>query len=182
MSGKLTLISSATASNSASVEFTSGLDSTYDEYIVYMVDVHPETALQNFGWQASTDGGSSYGMTITSSAFAAMHDEPDATAQLIYKTAQDLAQSTSDQQINYYLDANADDSMVAELHLFGLSSTSKVKHFYCTSQGSQGAGANPHSTQMFSAGYINSTSDVDALRLRYSSGNCNGNFYLFGVS
>ena len=94
MSGKLTLISSATASGSSSVEFTSGIDSTYDEYIVYMVDVHPETALQNFGWQASTDGGSTYGMTITSTAFVSAHDEPDPTTLFTYKTTQDLAQST----------------------------------------------------------------------------------------
>jgi hypothetical protein len=33
MSGKLTLISSATASGSANVSFTSGIDSTYDEYV-----------------------------------------------------------------------------------------------------------------------------------------------------
>ena len=173
------LLNTSTASGASSVEFT---DLTgYKIFKFVCIDIHPETALQNFGWQASTDGGSSYGMTITSTAFAAMHDEPDATAQLIYKTAQDLAQSTSDQQINYYLDANADDSTVAELTLFNPASTTYVKHFYCTSQGSQGAGANPHSTQMFSAGYINSTSDVDAVIFRFSSGNMNGVIKQYGL-
>ena len=34
----MTFISSQTASNSASVEFTSGIDSTYDEYVFYIVN------------------------------------------------------------------------------------------------------------------------------------------------
>jgi hypothetical protein len=37
----LALISTVTASSSATVEFTSGIDSTYKEYIFKFIDIHP---------------------------------------------------------------------------------------------------------------------------------------------
>ena len=73
MSGKLTLISSATASGSSSVEFTSGIDSTYDEYVFYFVDINPSSDSVDFQTQFSTNAGSSYGMTITSTFWMAHH-------------------------------------------------------------------------------------------------------------
>ena len=74
MSGKLTLISSATASSSSSVEFTSGIDATYDEYQIWYLDINPST--NNVYWeiQFSTDGGSSYGVTVTNTFFDALHN------------------------------------------------------------------------------------------------------------
>jgi hypothetical protein len=39
--GALTLLSTQTASSSASIEFTSGIDSTYDSYVFKFIDIHP---------------------------------------------------------------------------------------------------------------------------------------------
>ena len=39
--GALTLISTQTASSSASISFTSGLDSTYNSYIFKFINIHP---------------------------------------------------------------------------------------------------------------------------------------------
>jgi hypothetical protein len=39
--GKMTLISSQTASGSASIEFTTGIDSTYPIYIFEFINIHP---------------------------------------------------------------------------------------------------------------------------------------------
>jgi hypothetical protein len=55
--GSLTHISTATASASASIEFTSGIDSTYKEYVFYFVNIHPATDDQDFQFNMSTDGG-----------------------------------------------------------------------------------------------------------------------------
>ena len=41
--GDLTFISKQTASSSSSISFTSGIDSTYKEYIFYFVNMHPAT-------------------------------------------------------------------------------------------------------------------------------------------
>jgi hypothetical protein len=39
--GTLILLSTQTASNSATISFTTGLDSTYDEYQFHFIDIHP---------------------------------------------------------------------------------------------------------------------------------------------
>jgi hypothetical protein len=42
--GKMTLISSQTASSSASISFTSGIDSTYPIYRFEFINIHPQNA------------------------------------------------------------------------------------------------------------------------------------------
>jgi hypothetical protein len=62
--GSLTLISSQTASASASISFTTGIDSTYDEYIFKFINLHPSVdQAKIFNLIYSTDGGSSYNVT-----------------------------------------------------------------------------------------------------------------------
>ena len=73
MSGALKLLSTQTASNSASVEFTSGIDSTYDEYIFYMIDIFPSGSGINFTFQVNASGGSGFNEAITSTFFGMLH-------------------------------------------------------------------------------------------------------------
>ena len=84
--GSLNLISTQTASSSATISFTSGIDSTYKEYVFKFYDIHPATDNSSFTFQASTDGGSNYNTTVTSSSFRAYHDEPDGNNGLSYDT------------------------------------------------------------------------------------------------
>jgi hypothetical protein len=58
--GNMVLISSQTASNSASISFTTGIDSTYKEYQFYFIDIHPRTDDVEFTFNLSTDSGSNY--------------------------------------------------------------------------------------------------------------------------
>ena len=37
----MTLLSTQTASSSSTISFTSGIDSTYDEYVFKFIDIHP---------------------------------------------------------------------------------------------------------------------------------------------
>jgi hypothetical protein len=39
----MTLLSTQTASASATISFTSGIDSTYDSYVFKFIDIHPAT-------------------------------------------------------------------------------------------------------------------------------------------
>jgi hypothetical protein len=73
--GSLTHISTATASASASIEFTSGIDSTYKEYVFYFVNMHPATDGVKFQFQAEYRTGSNYNQTITSTTFYAFHQK-----------------------------------------------------------------------------------------------------------
>ena len=92
--GSLTHIATQTASSSASLSFTSGIDSTYKEYIFYFVNIHPASDGNRFLFQGSTNSGSGYGVNITSTFFKTFHNEAGSSAGVSYDANNDLANST----------------------------------------------------------------------------------------
>jgi len=175
----MTLITTNTSSDAASSDFTTGIDSTYKLYIFKFYDVNPATDSSILGMQFSTDGGSTYGMTVTSTSFYATHSEDDiSVASLTYQTLADLAQSTSDVQLHRSIGGGGDESVAGELHLFNPSNTTYVKHFYGRFNEYQ---SNDISTDRFIGGYVNSTSDIDAIIFRMGSGNMDGVISMYGV-
>jgi hypothetical protein len=174
----ITLISSQTASNSASISFTSGLDSTYKAYKFVFSDIHPRTDNVDFTFNLSTDSGSNYNVTKTSTIFEAYHNEADTSTSFGYSSSFDLAQSTAYQTINYGIGNGADESCAGSMSLFNPSSTTYVKHFIANSN-------NYYSTNLsincYVAGYGNTTSAVNAIRFQMSSGNFDGTIYLYGI-
>jgi hypothetical protein len=178
MSGKLTLISSATASGSASIEFTSGIDSTYDEYVFYFVDMHPATNSVQLRVDFSIGG--TFGSTNkTTTFFTAHHNEAGTDPSLAYVASRDEADSNASQEIGYTLGNGADQCSAGCLHLFSPSSTSKAKHFYTRLQGYH---SSDYTEDVYVAGYCNTTSAIDGVKFVFSSGNIDtGNIYLYGV-
>jgi hypothetical protein len=83
----LVLLSTQTASASATISFTTGLDSTYDEYIFKFINIHPATNNARFSFNGSTDSGSNYNVTKTTTAFFAYHGEDDTDTLLAYNAA-----------------------------------------------------------------------------------------------
>ena len=75
--GAMTLLSTATASSSATIDFTSGIDSTYKEYIFKFIDIHQATDAADFQFQVDTGTNTNYNQTITSSGLAAFNQEDD---------------------------------------------------------------------------------------------------------
>ena len=178
--GSLTHISTATASASASIEFTSGIDSTYKEYVFYFHSIHPQTDNVLFEFNLSTDSGSNYNVTKTTTHFSAVHNEADDAASLGYKTGLDLAQSTSFQTLVEEVGADNDQCLSGYLHLFNPSSTTFVKHF--TARCNNYRRSN-YSADHYTAGYGNTTSAIDAIKFQMSSGNIDaGQILLFGVN
>jgi len=177
--GTLILLSTQTASASASISFTTGLDSTYDEYIFSFINIHPATDNTDFMFNLSTDGGSNYNVTKTTTTFQAYHDEADTDTSLNYDTADDLAQSTSFQQLLKNLGTDSDQNSSGTLTLFNPSSTTYVKHFIANGNSYN---HNNYTNQNFTAGYANTTSAVNAVRFQMSSGNIDdGIIKLYGV-
>ena len=175
----ITLISSQTASNSASISFTSGLDSTYKAYKFVFVNMHPATANINFQFNGSTDGGSNYNVTKTTTMFHARHYEDGSSSDLVYRDGNDLAQSTAFQDLTIGTNTNNDDNTCGVLTLFNPSSTTYVKHFIATTNS---ASSNPFSYNAYVAGYFNTTSAVNAIQFKHSSGNTDeGKIYLYGI-
>jgi len=184
--GSLNLISTQTASSSANLSFTSGIDSTYKEYIFKFINVHPATDNVRFEMNMSVDSGSNYNVTKTTTFFQAWHAEDDSDTTLQYATTSDLAQSTSSQRLNNGLGNDNDGSLSGTLHLFDPSNTTFVKHFtsrvnlmYRTDSYDPSA----FSIQTFVGGYGNTTSAVDAIQFAMSSGNIDsGVIKMYGVT
>ena len=175
----MTLITTNTSSNASASAFTSSIDSTYKLYIFKFIDINPATDNVNFQWQVSTDGGSGYtSLTTTSTAFSAGHGEDDSGGSLGYSSSDDLAQSTSAITICSASGNDADQSIAGELHLFNPSDTTYVKHFYSRVNNSH---TSDHVQDAYGGGYVNSTSDVDAVRFIMSSGNFAGTIKMYGV-
>jgi len=177
--GKMTLISSQTASGSASIEFTSGIDSTYPIYKFEFINIHAQTNDTAFQFQGSTDGGSNYNTTITSTVFRSQHTESGTTETVGYRTGEDQAQGTGFQTILKGTGNENDESCSGNLFLFNPSSTTFVKHFLANLT------TNSHSDfnlNVFTAGYFNTTSNIDAIQFKIDSGNIDsGTIKLYGI-
>jgi hypothetical protein len=73
--------------------------------------MHPATDNVEFEFNMSTDGGSNYNVTKTTTAFHAYHEEASVGTDLTYLTGEDLAQSTSFQNINFQLGNDNDQNV-----------------------------------------------------------------------
>ena len=174
------LLSSVTASSSATVDFTSSIDSTYKEYVFRFDNVHPASNAQltvNF-----RDGGSDFDASKQSTAFNPYHQESGGSYDVIYRAAWDLANSTSDQIIAQELSNEADASASGYLHLFDPSNTSHIKHFIGVTTYSQYIGSDASSFQVYYQGYCNTTTAIDGVRFKMSSGNIDaGTIKMYGI-
>jgi hypothetical protein len=178
--GSLILLSTQTASASSSVDFTSGIDSTYDSYVFKFINIHPATNNVNFEFNGSTDGGSNYNVTKTSSYIEAYHDEADTTTSLQYGSAHDLAQSTSFQRLVTAIGNDNDQGNSGTLTIYNPSSTTFVKHFISNMNRTY---HEDYTGQDLVAGYFNTTSAIDAIKFQMSSGNIDdGIIKMYGVA
>jgi hypothetical protein len=179
--GGMKLISSQTASSSASISFTTGIDSTYKEYQFYFINIHPSSNGESFQFNMSTDSGSNYNVTKTSTAFDAFHNEAGTDSGLRYDgDNKDLAQSTAFQSLNYNFGGTENDSNLGGfLTIFNPSSTTYVKHYIASVNWQY---LNTYSIQAHTAGYGNTTSAINAVQFKMSSGNIDaGTILMYGI-
>ena len=175
--GALTLLSTATASDSSTITFDSGIDSTYKEYIVKWINVHPNSNDQQLTVNFR-DGSTAYDATKTSSAFRVGIGENGSSSEFAYQTGQDLAQSTGIQSIHYTANQN-EASSSGVLHLFDPSNTTFVKHYIITNS----ADRNGTVEQQYIAGYCNVTAAIDGIQFGTNTNTIgSGTFKLYGVS
>ena len=178
--GSLNLISTTTASSSSTLSITSGLDSTYKEYIFKFYNIHPSADGENLQFNFSVDGGSNYNVTKTDVVFRAYHAEGGGAQGLDYQTSLDVAQSTGFANLNTGLGNQNDESLSGILHLFDPSNTTFVKHYIVRTFVNHDSEL---AIDFFSGGYANTTSAVDAIQFKMASGNIDsGVIKLYGVS
>jgi len=178
--GSLNLISTQTASSSSTISFTSGIDSTYKEYIFKCINIHPATNEQNFTFQVDTGTNTNYNQTITSTFFRAYHQEDDGGTALGYLTSRDQAQGTSFQPLTVTVGNDNDQCTNGILHLFDPSDTTFVKHFMARFTDYEGG---DQAVDNFCTGYINTTTAITRVQFKFASGNIDsGVIKLYGVS
>jgi hypothetical protein len=178
--GAWNFIAKQTASASADISFTSGIDSTYKEYVFTFNNIHPETDNVYFQFQGNAVGGSGYNETITSTAFYAQHKEDGTDGEVGYDSGSDLAQGTAFQQISKNIGNDNDQSTSGYLYLFNPSSTTFVKHFIITSNMSM---YQDYTYVVRRAGYFNTTSAIDEIQFQMSADNIDaGDICLYGIS
>ena len=179
--GAWTLLSTQTASSSSTISFTSGLDSTYDVYCFTFYNIHPSVHETEFTFNMSVDSGSNYNVTKTTIYFHAAHNEADTAAELdLGVSAGRLGQSTGFQLLGYQIPAGNDECGSGYLRLFNPSSTTYVKHFIARIIETED---NNNAQDVFKAGYFNTTSAIDEIQFKFTSGTMDaGTIKLYGIT
>lgn len=170
----LVLVATASASASATVDFSSGIDATYDEYLITFSNVVPATDAQVFHARTSTDGGSTFDSSAGNYAWAVSGiSEAGGNAD---------SNSTSDTEIQLSgvssIGGAAGESLSGELWLHAPSAARQTilgwSLHYITSAGEL--------VTVQGAGRRSAAEDVDAIRFLFGSGNiASGEFALYGV-
>jgi len=182
--GAMTLIKEQTASSSSTISFVHGtsdvvLDGTYPIYVFKFINIHPSAHIE-FAFNASTDTGSNYNVAKTNTTTSAYHGENGASADYYY-IDEDIAQGTGVARIcgNTYTDN--DSSMSGQMFLFEPSSTTFAKHFITDTQRMDYSSVG-YTNRWLTAGYMNTTSAVDAIQFSMVSGNIDsGSIKLYGI-
>ena len=177
--GAMTFISKQTASSSSDIQFTSGIDSTYKEYLFIFTSLHFSDDACNFKFNFR-DGGSNFDAAKTSTFFRAQHSEDGGTSNLAYQTGRDVANGTGDQTVAENIGVDGDESLVGYMHLFNPSNTTFVKHFIGQTQYYQ---TNNYTETVYFAGYNNVTAAIDGVKFDASAGTIDtGTITLYGIN
>ena len=182
-SGDMQLLTTTTASaGTSSISFTSGISSTYKEYIFLYNNIHCSNLRTNIQFQCSIDSGSNYNLTITSSFFQLNHQENGSNNNFGYITASDQAQGTGYQTIGRTTSDDNDGSHSGLLRLYDPANTTFVKHFMAwNSAFHEAPSGDYHDTDQVS-GYFNTTSAIDAIQFKPEAGTFEGTIQMFGVN
>jgi len=171
------LLSTATASSSASISFT--LPTAYKQVKFGFYNVTPVTDSTDFSFQVNASGGSGFNETITSTYFRAIHNESGTDATVAYLSAGHQAQGTAYQKMGREIGSGSDESGAGELCLFNPASTTYVKHFYSTMNVYR---QDNYSANLRTGGYINTTTNLSEISFKMSSGNIStGTIKMYGI-
>ena len=177
--GKMILLATQTASGSANLSFTSGIDDTYDSYVFKFINIHPATNTAKLTFQGDTGTNTSYNQTITSTFFTSQHKEDGSGGALGYESSHDQAQGSAFQDITNGIGNGNDENMGGELTIFSPSSETFVKHFISTVQSNYNV---EWSMNSYMAGYFNLATPLTRFQFKMSSGNIDsGKIKLYGI-
>jgi len=180
------LTESSISAGTANVDFTSNINSTYKEYLFIFNNIHVTTNGEaTFGFQVSTNGGTSYGVSCQSTMISNFNNEVGDSNGFIHYNGGALDTSTDTQIFTSGGNGNDNDQCVSGLlKLYNPSSTTFQKHFAsmaCNYQDSDYINGD------YVMGYFNTTSAINAVRfipgrLSAATNLDDGVIQMFGVS
>lgn len=172
--GSLKLIETQTASASATIDFITGINSTYDTYIVKFSDVIPAINGTSFEMRVSTDGGANF-LIATNYHYATSEKHSDGTATDSLNSVVSsviLLVNDADSNVNYGVNGSL------EIHNPS-STTGNIQSIYDLSYFHQ---SNACFTKVDGMGVYSAAGDVDAVRFLQGTGNiASGTISLYGV-
>ena len=165
---------SGTDADVSSVDFTSGIDSTYDIYRITLLNVHIETDDKTIQMEFSADGGSNWdAVSKVSTGFRVYGDSTLSTS-----SGFDLSASTDPQ--GFVTPGNDNDQATSgEIMMYGFSDATYMKHYVINSAYSAN---NDTYYGSFVYGICDTASAINAVRFTMNSGNIDdGTFTLYGL-
>ena len=182
--GATTLIKTLTLSNVGTASFVHGassvvFDNTYPIYKFVFTNMHPVTDNVQFMHNGSINAGTNYNVSKTTSLFEGEAAEGGGNGTLNYVTGHDIAEGTGNAKLTYNCGNDNDQCVSGEMTVFNPSSTTFTKHFITKVANSHNGNYIKNS---YTAGYYNTTSDLDAMQFTFSSGNIDsGKIELYGI-
>ena len=179
--GAWNFIKKISASSAATTSFVDGssdvvFDSTDKEYLFTFKSIHPSVNASDFMFQFSTDTGSSYGVSMTTTYFQTYHKEDGTQGNVNFRTGDvnALHNETTFQSISTAdgIGTDADQSLSGFLKVYNPASTTFVKHWMANASHYTNDDGN---MQNLVAGYVNTTSAVDAVQFKLLSGTTTSN-------
>ena len=171
-------ISATTASGNGYIDFTSGIDSTYKEYLFKFNNIHGANDGTNFRIQFSTDGGSNFDVTNNFFMLQAYNTAGDGGSSIGGETSDD---GGGTQYVNLSRNSGNenDESVNGEIKITNPSGSTFFKHYVALMPNYNYAnGSNLHIV----GGYASTTSAINAVRFLFTAGNIDsGIITLYGV-
>ena len=176
----MTLITdnSSDTTDLSSVDFTSGIDSTYKLYIFSFYDINPASDGAGFQFQVNAASQSGFNETMTTTYYLMRHEEDDSPAEWTMDASSDQIGSAY-QTIAEGIGNGADESAAGYLYLFNPSDTTYIKHWWsrCNAYRLENMSVN-----VWVDGYFDVTAAIDEVSFKMSTGNFDGTVKMYGVS
>lgn len=179
----LVLIDTKTASSSSSLDFTTGISSTYDFYVFRLVNVLPATDSVHLYFRVSTDGGSTFKQAASDYNWAIYGTSTLGTGGTS-SGGGTVAQIALTSTVASFTMANtANGGWCGTLTLVAPSSTAAHKRVsYEGIYLNKEAGTSTQAAVGGGGAYIGATTAINAVQFFHSSGNiASGTIYLYGV-
>ena len=176
--GNPTLINTYTPSSVASVEITSGIDSTYSSYMFVFTDMHVETASNVLTFQT----GASYNTATTTAPVVAYMYESGTSDGFDFESGIASSSGTTFVEMHRRMGNDSDNCLAGIMILYDPASTTHDKFFYYNFNHTMDLG--PATAQTINQGQIKTTSAITQIKFSTNGVTTlfSGTIQLYGIT